>query len=94
MYAPIPVVNRACLILLFLCALGIQDVSIYIDENGDAEGNYVVLARQPFTSLHSNYSVLPVGNFSLEENATMPVTRRYTFIGHFIASNKVNATSE
>jgi hypothetical protein len=42
---------------------GIQGVISEIDANGDAEGNYTLLARVPHKSLHANYSMLPVGHF-------------------------------
>lgn len=35
----------------------------HIDENGDAEGNYTVLARTLYASQYSNYSMRPVGYF-------------------------------
>ena len=44
---------------------GIQGFLSYIDENGDAEGNYTVLARKPYYSQHANYSMLPVGQFEI-----------------------------
>ncbi|KAK2159123.1 hypothetical protein LSH36_158g05005 [Paralvinella palmiformis] len=37
----------------------IQGCLQYIDENGDAEGNYTILARLPYDDAYSNYSMLP-----------------------------------
>ncbi|CAH1793794.1 unnamed protein product [Owenia fusiformis] len=46
----------------------IQGFMSYIDNQGDAEGNYTVLSRQPFVSTHANYSMMPVGHFQIENN--------------------------
>ncbi|KAI0211265.1 Receptor-type guanylate cyclase Gyc76C [Lamellibrachia satsuma] len=45
--------------------MSIQGFMSYIDENGDAEGNYTLLARMPFESQYGNYSMLPVGHFQV-----------------------------
>ena len=37
----------------------------YMDDNGDADGNYTVLSRIPFVSDYSNFSMLPVGHFQI-----------------------------
>ncbi|KAJ8318357.1 hypothetical protein KUTeg_003448 [Tegillarca granosa] len=42
----------------------IQGVMSYMDENGDAEGNYTLLARVPFGS---GYSMQPVGQFQWDK---------------------------
>ncbi|XP_076075351.1 receptor-type guanylate cyclase Gyc76C-like [Mytilus galloprovincialis] len=41
----------------------IQGVISSIDSNGDAEGNYTLLARVPYVSQHANFSMQPVGHF-------------------------------
>lgn len=41
----------------------------YMDENGDAEGNYTLLARVPFSS---GYSMQPVGLFQWDKR--LPVS--------------------
>lgn len=60
---------------------GVQGFMSHIDKNGDAEGNYTVLARESFVSQYSNFSMRPVGYFvkfpnssSLEE---IPVNPRF-----------------
>ncbi|XP_063226249.1 guanylate cyclase 32E isoform X2 [Bacillus rossius redtenbacheri] len=37
---------------------------VYMDENGDAEGNYTLLARQPHHFLAEEYGLYPVGTFA------------------------------
>ena len=50
----------------YVCYSGIQGFLSQIDDNGDAEGNYTLLARQAFKSSLSNYSMRPVGHFRLD----------------------------
>ena len=59
-----------------LSIAGIQGFESYIDENGDAEGNYTVLARQPFVSDFGNYSLLPIGHFEIGQSkgTVLPVS--------------------
>ncbi|XP_013384406.1 guanylate cyclase 32E [Lingula anatina] len=52
--------------------MSIQGFLCKIDKNGDAEGNYTVLARRPFHSKRANYSMLPVGHFIIEEKEQLP----------------------
>ncbi|XP_023216984.1 guanylate cyclase 32E-like [Centruroides sculpturatus] len=41
---------------------------VYIDENGDAEGNYTLIARKPLNTTRGEYGLYPVGVFQLSEN--------------------------
>ncbi|XP_055593126.1 speract receptor isoform X2 [Uranotaenia lowii] len=47
---------------------------IHIDENGDATGNYTILARKPIpsASLESEYGLFPIGRFSTPDIDTIP----------------------
>ena len=45
---------------------------VYMDENGDAEGNYTLLSRVKLNEKGPDYSMQPVGHFELEEN--LPVS--------------------
>ncbi|XP_014676331.1 PREDICTED: guanylate cyclase 32E-like, partial [Priapulus caudatus] len=51
----------------------VQGYLTYMDENGDAEGNYTVLSRQPLASSYVNYSMLPVGRFFIDEDGGLPM---------------------
>lgn len=55
-----------------------------IDENGDAEGNYTLLALLDKPSNRSNHkrekSMQPVGQFTHETNKELPVINRLTFL--------------
>ncbi|GIY64839.1 guanylate cyclase 32E [Caerostris extrusa] len=47
---------------------------VYMDENGDAEGNYTLIARKPVPGVNGEYGLYPVGVFQLNENrSTVPV---------------------
>ena len=50
---------------------------VYMDENGDAEGNYTLIARKPVPgSSPGDYGLFPVGVFQLHENRSqMPVSK-------------------
>lgn len=49
-----------------------------MDENGDAEGNYTLLARQLHRSMPDEYALYPVGLFVLNDNGSrLPVSTRY-----------------
>jgi hypothetical protein len=39
-----------------------------MDHNGDAEGNYTLLARKPHRIFPQQYGLYPVGVFSLKQN--------------------------
>ena len=83
------VTSETCIQLLFSWALyhlcdsnntfvflltGIQGFFTYIDDNGDAEGNYTLLCRQEHESQYGNYSMLPVGHFEIGSlGAQLPV---------------------
>ncbi|XP_038109583.1 guanylate cyclase 32E isoform X3 [Culex quinquefasciatus] len=47
---------------------------IHIDENGDATGNYTILARKPIpsASLEREYGLFPIGRFSTPSVDTIP----------------------
>lgn len=38
---------------------------VYMDENGDAEGNYTLLGRRPHHHTPGDYGLYPVGLFTL-----------------------------
>ncbi|KAG8192571.1 hypothetical protein JTE90_015205 [Oedothorax gibbosus] len=47
---------------------------VYMDENGDAEGNYTLIARKPVPNVYGEYGLYPVGVFQLHENrSAVPV---------------------
>lgn len=60
---------------MFLSYKGAMGYMVYMDENGDAEGNYTLIARQHVPgSLPGDYGLFPVGVFQLHENrSAMPV---------------------
>ncbi|XP_076309160.1 guanylate cyclase 32E-like isoform X2 [Tachypleus tridentatus] len=41
---------------------------VYMDENGDTEGNYTVIARKPLPGIPEEYGIFRVGLFMLPEN--------------------------
>lgn len=41
---------------------------MYMDENGDAESNYTLLARKRHLLFPQQYGLYPVGVFTLKEN--------------------------
>lgn len=41
---------------------------VYMDENGDAESNYTLLARKRHLLFPQEYGLYPVGVFTLKEN--------------------------
>lgn len=49
----------------------------YMDENGDAEGNYTLLARKPNENVPEKYGLYPVGLFirDKDKNDRLPVRR-------------------
>lgn len=61
--------------LLEISYNSIQGVITIIDRNGDAEGNYTLLAHVPFKSEYSNYSMLPVGHFLI--GSELPILSLY-----------------
>lgn len=52
---------------------------VYIDENGDAAGNYTILNRQPLPRNMSDingkedYGLYPIGTFSAPKDKRLPV---------------------
>ena len=64
--------------------VGIQGFISQIDENGDGVGNFTLLARQPYSSNLSEFSMRPVGHFQMEIiNKTIPV-RIFVKVMHII----------
>ena len=47
---------------------------MHMDDNGDAEGNYTLLARHWHESLYTNWTMLPVGHFEIGTNNSLPVS--------------------
>ncbi|KRT86562.1 hypothetical protein AMK59_2145 [Oryctes borbonicus] len=46
---------------------------VYMDENGDAEGNYSLIARKPLPDNPTEYGLFPVGVFTLNRtNDALP----------------------
>ncbi|XP_076366170.1 guanylate cyclase 32E-like [Tachypleus tridentatus] len=43
---------------------------VYMDENGDAEGNYTVVARKPLPGVPGEFGIFRVGMFMLPENSS------------------------
>ena len=60
--------------IIIFYLIGVQGLLTRFDENGDAQGNYTVLAWTPHQSMFSNYGMLPVGHFHLIDNETLPVS--------------------
>lgn len=56
-----PVFYSHCFESVCAC-LGIQGHEVYIDENGDAEANFTVLALRPDTGIYG-YAMRPIGRF-------------------------------
>ncbi|KAF5291191.1 hypothetical protein FQA39_LY14433 [Lamprigera yunnana] len=49
---------------------------VYIDENGDAGGNYTLIARKQLTSRCDEYGLFPIGTFGLEDGKSgLPTLR-------------------
>lgn len=48
---------------------------VYIDENGDAAGNYTILAREKLREAgrENEYGLYPVGTFSAPDQEQIPV---------------------
>ncbi|GAB6020731.1 hypothetical protein CHUAL_003395 [Chamberlinius hualienensis] len=50
--------------------------SVYMDKNGDAEGNYTLTARKPIPFTTNEFGLYPVGVFQLNENDNdIPILR-------------------
>jgi atrial natriuretic peptide receptor A len=41
---------------------------VYMDQNGDAEGNYTLLARKSHHIFPQQYGLYPIGVFTLKED--------------------------
>ncbi|KAL1497780.1 hypothetical protein ABEB36_008678 [Hypothenemus hampei] len=49
---------------------------VYMDENGDAEGNYTLIARKPLRRKRDQFGLFPVGIFALPRTASrLPVSK-------------------
>ena len=58
-----------------LTFVGIQGFISQIDENGDGVGNFTLLARQPFITNVTDFSMRPVGHFQMDRmNKIIPVS--------------------
>ena len=57
---------------------GIQGFLSHIDNNGNAEGNYTVLARLPYDMYNYdyNYSMRPAGHFQIDQGSELPVNNQ------------------
>lgn len=54
---------------------------VYMDENGDAEGNYTLIARKLLPQLTDEYGLFPVGIFTLRSNnSKLPVSFFFFFL--------------
>ncbi|KAG8192121.1 hypothetical protein JTE90_027768 [Oedothorax gibbosus] len=54
---------------------------VYMDENGDAEGNYTLIARKKIPDSNGEYGLYPVGIFQLPENRTsLPILNIFSDI--------------
>lgn len=62
---------------------------VYIDENGDAAGNYTILSRKIITNSSKNeYGLFPIGTFTTPEGHLLPVSAsQIVSITHFKYSN-------
>ncbi|XP_044753135.1 guanylate cyclase 32E-like [Coccinella septempunctata] len=57
---------------------------VYMDENGDAEGNYTLIARKPLSNNSRGYGLFPVGNFALRNsNTKLPILNLHSQIDWF-----------
>lgn len=64
--------NYTC-VYIFKGAMGYM---VYMDDNGDAEGNYTLIARKPVPGVRGEYGLYPVGVFQLHENrSAVPVSK-------------------
>ncbi|GJQ71688.1 hypothetical protein Trydic_g11383 [Trypoxylus dichotomus] len=55
------------------CYKSAMGYMVYMDENGDAEGNYSLIARKPLPDNPSEYGLFPVGVFTLHRtNDVLP----------------------
>lgn len=52
---------------------------MYMDENGDAEGNYTLIARKMSKDKEKEYGLFPVGVFSLDRtDSRLPVSKMHS----------------
>ncbi|XP_071034347.1 guanylate cyclase 32E isoform X3 [Parasteatoda tepidariorum] len=51
---------------------------VYMDENGDAEGNYTLIARKHAPGINGGYGLYPVGVFQLHENRSAVPVLKFT----------------
>lgn len=57
---------------------------VYMDENGDAEGNYTLIARKKLKDNEQEYGLFPVGVFSLRRtDSRLPVSIKIMYIKIF-----------
>lgn len=62
---------------VFFYIAGIQGFQSHIDENGDALGNYSILAWKEGTPVNgtANFSMNPVGSFTIDPSQILPVSK-------------------
>ena len=53
---------------------------VHMDENGDAEGNYTLIARKEIPGTSGKYGLFPVAIFQLAENRSNIQASRLTFL--------------
>ena len=61
---------------LICCIItGVLGYEVYIDENGDAEGNYTLLTLEYDEDDHGNGNMIPAGDFKMNySGAGIPVS--------------------
>ena len=67
----------------FFCYTGVTGATIKIDNNGDSEGNFSVLAYKPFKysyreNLSCNFHMVPVAHF--QQGSDIPVSESSFFV--------------
>lgn len=61
---------------LNLAYAGAMGYMIQMDEKGDAEGNYTLIARRELDGVPGEYGLFPIGMFQLPVNGSqLPVSR-------------------
>jgi hypothetical protein len=65
---------------------------VYMDQNGDAEGNYTLVARKSHHILPQQYGLYPVGVFTLKENDNRILVSMYMLITDSSVSSRISAS--
>lgn len=67
------------------CVLYDDRYVVYMDANGDTQGNYTLIGRQPYESTNHEDGLYPVGVFHIPRNhSTIPVSLRSTIDPEYI----------